>query len=58
MYLTRSTLLLLMCSYLLFVSSVDWISLPTGAWYRPFVLGLAIIGVAAFCHREQNSDDL
>lgn len=58
MYLTRSTLLLLMSSYLLFVSSVDWISLPTGAWYRPFIIGLVVIIIAAFCHREQNSDDL
>jgi hypothetical protein len=57
-YLTRSTLLLLMCGYLLFVSSVDWISLPTGAWYRPFIIALAVIIIAAFCHREQNSDDL
>jgi len=47
-----------MSSYLLFVSSVDWISLPTGAWYRPFIIGLVVIIIAAFCHREQNSDDL
>jgi hypothetical protein len=47
-----------MCGYLLFVSSVDWISLPTGAWYRPFIIALAVIIIAAFCHRERNSDDL
>lgn len=58
MYLTRSTLLLIMCSYMLFVASVDWISQATGAWYRPFLIGLVIIIIAAFCHREQNSDDL
>lgn len=47
-----------MCSYMLFVASVDWISQATGAWYRPFLIGLVIIIIAAFCHREQNSDDL
>ncbi|MCB1664149.1 MAG: hypothetical protein KDI28_00085 [Pseudomonadales bacterium] len=58
MYLTRTTLLLIMCSYMLFVSTVDWISQPAGAWYRPFLVALAVIVIAAFCHREQNSDDL
>ncbi len=58
MYLTRSTLLLIMCSYILFVSSVDWMAQSTGAWYRPFLVGMVVIVIAAFCHREQNSDDL
>ncbi len=58
MYITRSTLLLLMFSYLLFLISVDWVSQTDGAWYRPFIIGLLIILIAAFCHREQNSDDL
>ncbi|MDP1931514.1 MAG: hypothetical protein Q8L60_08660 [Gammaproteobacteria bacterium] len=57
MYITRTTLLLLLFSYLLFLLSVDWMSQPDGAWYRPFIVGLLVIGVAAFCHREQ-SDDL
>jgi len=57
-YITRSTLLLLMFSYLLFLISVDWVSQADGAWYRPFVIGLLVILIAAFCHREQNSDDL
>ncbi|MCB1649290.1 MAG: hypothetical protein R3F26_08830 [Gammaproteobacteria bacterium] len=58
MYLTRSTLLLIMCSYLLFVSAVDWMAQPTGAWYRPFLIALIVIVIAAFSHREHNSDDL
>jgi hypothetical protein len=57
-YISRSTLLLLMFSYLLFLTSVDWVSHADGAWYRPFIVGLLIILIAAFCHREQNSDDL
>lgn len=47
-----------MCSYLLFVSSVDWLALPSGTWYRPFIIAALVIAIAAFCHREQNSDDL
>ena len=58
MYITRSTLLLLLLSYLIFLLSVDWLSQPGGAWYRPFVICIAVIGIAAFCHREHNSDDL
>lgn len=58
MYISRSTLLLLMFSYLLFLTSVDWVSQPEGAWYRPFIVGLLVILIAALCHREQNSDDL
>ena len=45
-------------SYLLFLISVDWVSQADGAWYRPFIIGLLVILIAAFCHREQNSDDL
>ena len=58
MYITRSTLLLLLFGYLLFLLSVDWVSQPEGAWYRPFIIGFLVITVAAFCHREQNADDL
>ena len=47
-----------MFSYLLFLISVDWVSQADGAWYRPFIIGLLVILLAAFCHREQNSDDL
>ncbi len=56
MYITRSTLLLLLFGYLLFLLSVDWVTQPDGAWYRPFIIGLLVIAVAAFCHREQTDD--
>ncbi|MDX1491171.1 MAG: hypothetical protein R3332_07780 [Pseudohongiellaceae bacterium] len=58
MYISRSTLLLLLSSYLLFLLSADWVSQPDGAWYRPFIISGLIILVAAFCHREQHSDEL
>lgn len=48
----------MMFSYLLFLTSIDWVSEPTGAWYRPFVIALLVIIIAAFSHREQNSDDI
>ncbi|MES3007740.1 MAG: hypothetical protein V4751_08210 [Pseudomonadota bacterium] len=58
MYITRATLLLMLFSYLLFLTSVDWLAETDGAWYRPFIIGLLVIALAAFSYREQNSDDL
>lgn len=56
MYITRSTLLLMVFSYLIFLLSIDWLAQPDGAWYRPFIIGLLVIGIAALCHREQTDD--
>lgn len=58
MYIPRSILVLLVIVYLLFLVSVDWINQPTGTWYRPFLIGLLIIVVASWAHREQDSDEL
>ena len=58
LYITRATLLLVLLSYLLFLTSVDWLAETDGAWYRPFIIGLLVIALAAFSLREQNSDDL
>lgn len=58
MYIPRSILILLIIIYLLFLLSVDWINQPGGAWYRPFLVGLLIIAIAGWTHREQNSDEL
>ena len=56
MYITRSTLLLIVFSYLIFLLSIDWLSQPDGAWYRPFIVALLVIAIAALCHREQADD--
>ena len=58
MYLPQNTLIILAFTYLLFLLSLDWATQYDGAWYRPFVLCLLVIGVAAWSYREQNSDEL
>lgn len=58
MYLPRSVLILLVFIYLLFLVSVDWINNSDGAWYRPFLLGCLVVLVAAWAHREQDTDEL
>ena len=58
MYLPRSILILFVIIYLLFLVSVDWINQADGAWYRPFLIGLLVVAVAGWAHREQDSDEL
>ncbi|MBQ13681.1 MAG: hypothetical protein QGG67_16265 [Gammaproteobacteria bacterium] len=58
MYIPRSVLVLLVVIYVLFMLSVDWINQTDGAWYRPFLVGLLIIGVAAWSNRKQDSDEV
>ncbi len=57
MYIPRPILILLVIIYLLFLISVDWINQADGAWYRPFLLGLLIVIVASWAHRERESDE-
>ena len=58
MYIPRPLLTFLLIVYLLFLISVDWVNQAEGAWYRPFIIGLLIVAVAAWSHREQESDEL
>ena len=58
MYIPRPLLILLVIIYLLLLLSVDWITQPGGAWYRPFFVGLLIIAAASWAHRERDSDEL
>ena len=58
MFIPRSILILIVVIYLLFLISVDWINQPAGAWFRPFGLGLLIVAVASWVHRERDSDEL
>lgn len=58
MYIPRSILVLIIIIYLVFLISVDWINQPLGAWYRPFAVGLLIVLVAAWAHRDRDSDEL
>ena len=46
-----------MIIYMLFLLSVDWVNQSGGAWYRPFIIGLIIIVVASWTHREQDTDE-
>lgn len=57
-YIPRPVLILMIIVYLLFLFSVDWINQPDGAWYRPFLIGLGVVLVAAWIHRERDSDEL
>lgn len=58
MYIPRSILILLVIVYLLFLVSADWINASEGAWYRPFLVGLLIVAVASWTHRERETDEL
>lgn len=58
MYIPRSILILLIIIYLLFLLSVDWINQAAGAWYRPFMVGLAVVIAAAWIHRDRDADEL
>lgn len=58
MYIPRGVLILLLTIYLLFLISVDWINQPAGAWFRPFLIGAAVVLMAAWIHRDQDSDEL
>ena len=58
MYIPRSILTLLVIIYLLFLLSIEWLAQADGAWYRPFIIGFLIVVVAAWAHREQESDEL
>jgi len=44
--------------YLLFLVSVDWINQSSVHWYRPFGIGFLIIVIAAWTHRERDTDEL
>lgn len=58
MYIPPSTLIFLVFAYLLFLVSTDWALQADGAWYRPFLLCLAVIALAAWSYRGQSSDEL
>ena len=58
MYIPRSILILLITIYLLFLLSVDWINQAEGAWYRPFLVGIAVVMAAAWVHRDRDTDEL
>lgn len=58
MYIPRSLLIMLVILYLLFLLSIEWINQVDGAWYRPFLVGLLVVVVASWSHREQDSDEL
>ena len=48
MYIPRSILVLIIIVYLLFLTSIDWINEPQGAWFRPFFVGILVVIVAAW----------
>lgn len=50
-------LMLLVIIYLLFLLSVDWINAAGELWYRPFIVGLLVVLVANWAHRNQESDE-
>ena len=58
MHIPPSTLIIVLFSYLLLLLSADWLQQLSGAWYRPFLIGLAIIIMAAWAYREQHGDDV
>ncbi len=57
MYIPRSTLILIVFLYLLFLLSIDWIVQAGAVWYRPHLAALAAIAAAALTARERGKDE-
>ena len=57
-YIPPQTLIFLLFAYMLFLLSSEWAVQPEGAWYRPFVLCLAVIALAAWAYRKDPPDEL
>lgn len=58
MYIPPFIVHLLAVAYLLFAAGAGWAAHPDGAWYRPFLLGLAVVLIAALAHRRRDPDEL
>lgn len=57
MYIPPFVVHLLLVIYLLFMVSAGWVAHPDGAWYRPFLLGLAVVLTASLAHRRRDADE-
>jgi len=57
-YTPPRTLIFTLFAYLLFLLTSEWAIQPGGAWYRPFVLCLSVIILAAWAYRKDSSDEL
>lgn len=58
MYIPPQTLIFIVFAYLLFLLTSEWAIHPDGAWYRPFILCLSVILLAAWAYRKDPSDEL
>ena len=57
MYIHRSVLLLFVFICLILMVGMDWLRAADAAWYRPFLVALAVILLSAWMQRHQEGDD-
>lgn len=58
MYSYRLVLLLVLSFYLFSPVIIDWWIEPAGAWYRPFLIWLALIVVSVWLEQQKGYDEL
>ncbi len=58
MYIYRLVFLLILGVYIFSPVIMDWWIAPGGAWYRPYVIWLAIIALAYWLERKRGPNEL
>lgn len=57
MYIYRLVFLLVLAIYIFSPVVIDWWAEPGGAWYRPYVIWLALIGVAIWLESRRGPNE-
>ncbi|MDX5298706.1 MAG: hypothetical protein LPK85_07120 [Gammaproteobacteria bacterium] len=58
MYIYRLIFLLVLAIYIFSPTIMDWWIQPGSLWYRPFLIWLALVGLAMWLEYRGNPDDL
>lgn len=57
MYIYRLVFLLVLAVYIFSPNIMDWWIAPDSAWYRPFLIWLALIGLAFWLENHRNPNE-
>lgn len=57
MYIYRLVFLLVLAIYIFSPVVVDWWADPEGAWYRPYLIWLALIGLAIWLESRRGPNE-